>query len=101
MCIHLKRFRHDYTVTAKISTYIEFPLRDFDISPYLHNNCKNESNYDLCSIICHHGGFNGGHYTCYAFNYIDNEWYEFNDSCCTHVDESIVKNSQAYVLFYQ
>jgi ubiquitin carboxyl-terminal hydrolase 20/33 len=59
--------------STKISTYIEFPLRDLDMSPYLHlhKNCKNKStNYDLNAIICHHGGSNGGHYTCYAFYFI-------------------------------
>ena len=100
--VHLKRFRHDYLYSSKISTYVEFPIRDLDMSTFLHKNCKNKSTkYDLCAVICHHGGSNGGHYTCYGFNQIDNEWYEYDDSYCTRVDEATVKNSQAYVLFYR
>lgn len=88
--------------STKINTFIEFPLRDLDMMPHLHKSCKNNSSkYDLCAIICHQGNSNGGHYTCFALNQIDNEWYEYDDSYCTRVDESVVKSTQAYVLFYR
>lgn len=88
--------------STKIGTYVEFPLKGLDMSPYLHKYCKNKAyKYDLCAIICHHGGSGSGHYTCYAFNHIDSEWYEYDDQFCSRVDENTVKNAQAYVLFYK
>lgn len=48
------------------------------------------------------GGLGGGHYTAYAKNFIDNKWYDFNDSSVTPVaDPSRVVSSVAYVLFYR
>jgi hypothetical protein len=59
------------------------------------------SQYDLSSLIIHHGSSNGGHYTAYARNHFDQEWYEYDDSFCRQVDALGVQNSQAYVLFYK
>jgi ubiquitin carboxyl-terminal hydrolase 20/33 len=65
-------------------------------------DCENKiSQYDLCSLIIHHGSSNGGHYTAYARNHFDEEWYEYDDSFCRQVDSLSVQNSQAYVLFYR
>ncbi len=48
------------------------------------------------------GGLGGGHYTAYAKNFIDNKWYDFNDSSVMPVaDPSRVVSSVAYVLFYR
>jgi len=55
----------------------------------------------LCSIIRHHGGAGGGHYTSYARNYLNEEWYEYDDSYCRQVESLAVQNAQAYVLFYK
>ena len=111
--------------TGKISSYVSFPLDELEMKPFVHKGknlrahsvtsnmenklninlnlieCKNQvTQYDLSSIICHYGGSNGGHYTCYACNYFDEEWYEFDDSYCRKVDLLTVQNIQAYVLFY-
>ena len=43
----------------------------------------------------------GGHYTAYALNNIDQEWYEYDDSYVTKVDAATVMNAEAYVLFYR
>ena len=41
LCIHLKRFRHEF-YSSKISTYVAFPLDNLDMGPYLHkgNNAE-------------------------------------------------------------
>lgn len=58
--------------------------------------------YKLVSVICHHGTIgSGGHYTCYSLNPINEQWYEFDDQCVTLVSAEIVRNSEAYVLFYK
>ncbi|CAF0856128.1 unnamed protein product [Brachionus calyciflorus] len=103
LIIHLKRFRHDAMFsTGKISAYITFPIDNLNMQPFVHKECKNEiTQYDLNSVICHYGGSEGGHYTSYARNYFNEEWYEFDDSFCRQVESLTVQNAQAYVLFYK
>ncbi len=43
----------------------------------------------------------GGHYTAYAKNFKDGKWYKYDDSSVQRMDESRVKTSSAYVLFYR
>jgi ubiquitin carboxyl-terminal hydrolase 20/33 len=72
------------------------------MQPFVHGDCKNEiTQYDLCSLICHYGSANGGHYTSFGRNYFNEEWYEYDDSYCKQVDSLTVQNTQAYVLFYK
>ncbi len=52
-------------------------------------------------MICHHGSANGGHYTAYARNPLNLEWFEFDDSYCRQTESFTVQNAQAYVLFYK
>lgn len=89
--------------TGKINTYVSFPVDSLDMRPFIHKECKRSTStiYDLASFICHHGSANGGHYTAYARNYANEEWYEYDDSHCTQVDTLAVQNAQAYVLFYK
>jgi len=102
LCIHLKRFRHDFAFSSKISTRVTFPLLDLDMSPWLHTDCRSkQTRYQLTGVICHHGVAGGGHYTSYGLNYIDNSWYEFDDSFVRPVDAATVAQAEAYVLFYR
>ena len=93
--IHLKRFRNN----KKIETYIDFPIENLDLTPYLPN--KNEKYiYDLFAVANHVGGLHGGHYFAYCKNYIENDWYEFNDSNVDKIDKDKIVTENAYVLFY-
>ncbi len=58
--------------------------------------------YDLYAVSNHYGGYGSGHYTAYAMNRIDDEWYEFNDSWTKKITEEHVEgdNGAAYLLFY-
>ncbi|GAB1608984.1 ubiquitin carboxyl-terminal hydrolase 20-like isoform X1, partial [Argonauta hians] len=101
LCIHLKRFRHEF-YSSKINTYVSFPLDGLNMRPYLHKDCLDEvTTYDLMSVICHHGTAGGGHYTAYCLNYVNDQWYEFDDQYVTEVDTQQVLGSNAYVLFYR
>ncbi|XP_066919870.1 ubiquitin carboxyl-terminal hydrolase 20-like [Clytia hemisphaerica] len=103
LCIHLKRFRHELYFSSKINTYISFPLCNLDMHNFLSKESiktKQPSQYDLSAIICHFGSVGGGHYISYAKNCITNKWYEFNDAFVGEVNESVVVNAEAYVLFY-
>lgn len=56
LCIHLKRFRHELMFSTKISTHVSFPLEGLDLQPFLAKDSSAQtSNYDLLSVICHHG----------------------------------------------
>lgn len=102
LCIHLKRFRHELMFSSKISSQVSFPLTGLDMRPYLHKDCVSTvSNYDLISVICHHGTAGGGHYTCYSLNADTDTWYEFDDQYVTLVTSETVLNCEAYVLFYR
>ncbi|ELT95284.1 hypothetical protein CAPTEDRAFT_97991, partial [Capitella teleta] len=102
LCIHLKRFRHEFMFSTKINSYVSFPLENLDMGPYLHKDCENQvTTYDLVAVICHHGTAGGGHYTSYALNHLSQQWYEFDDQYVTEVDLQQVENCEAYVLFYR
>lgn len=101
LCIHLKRFRHEF-YSSKIGSYVAFPLDGLDMKPYTHKDCKSEvMTYDLIAVICHHGTAGAGHYTAYCLNYTNEQWYEFDDQYVTEVDINQVMNCEAYVLFYR
>ena len=94
--IHLKRFRNN----RKNSSYVQFPIEGLNMANYLPN--KNEKNiFDLFAVANHIGNLNGGHYFAYCKNFIDGEWYEFNDSRVSKINENSVVTSNAYVLFYR
>ncbi|XP_072015961.1 ubiquitin carboxyl-terminal hydrolase 20-like [Amphiura filiformis] len=105
LCIHLKRFRHESltSYSSKIGSYVAFPMEGLDMSPYLVNkgNTDKVTTYDLASVICHHGTAGGGHYTAYAQNWLNGQWYEYDDVYVTEVSDMQVANCEAYVLFYR
>lgn len=86
--------------SSKISAAVSFPLKGLDMRTYLHSDCTSHvTNYELFSVICHHGTAGGGHYTCFALN--SGQWYEFDDQCVTKVSADTVQSCEAYVLFYR
>ena len=104
LCVHLKRFRHDYSFSSKISTKVSFPLSGLDLSPWLHTRQSGESHtFSLTGVICHHGVSGiGGHYTCYCYNPVADSWYHYDDSSVRLVEPATIANTDsAYVLFYK
>ena len=52
LCIHLKRFRHDFAFSSKISTKVVFPLQRLDMAPWLHKDCvSNQVRRHICDDI--------------------------------------------------
>ena len=49
----------------------------------------------------HSGGLNGGHYTAVCKNSLDEQWYNFNDSCVGDANMGRICTPEAYVLFYR
>ncbi|KAI7894646.1 uncharacterized protein EV154DRAFT_599977 [Mucor mucedo] len=108
LVVHLKRFSHSRAVRDKIDIEIDFPTGELDLTDRVLSiedqaNVKDEDRliYDLYAIDNHLGGIGGGHYTSFAQNFEDEEWYTFNDSSVYKMDVSQVKTHNAYLLFYR
>ncbi|KAJ5054531.1 uncharacterized protein L3040_000802 [Drepanopeziza brunnea f. sp. 'multigermtubi'] len=87
----------------KLDVLVDFPLTDLDLSSrVIESEDGKQEIYDLFAVDDHWGGLGGGHYTAFAKNYDDQQWYEYNDSSVTKVtDLSRIVSSSAYLLFYR
>ncbi|KAI0408676.1 hypothetical protein F4802DRAFT_548515 [Xylaria palmicola] len=102
LIIHLKRFSSSGYRRDKLETLVEFPTEDLDItSRVLQTEEGKQEKYDLIAVDCHYGGLGGGHYTAYAKNFIDGEWYSYNDSSVSKTTTERIVDSSAYMLFYR
>eukprot|EP00890_Picochlorum_soloecismus_P001651 jgi/Picsp_1/2487/NSC_00719-R1_ubiquitin carboxyl-terminal len=116
LTFHFKRFEHTGSSGAKatkLETFISFPLNSLDMLPFLTSRMSlvNEdigpeegqigtnTYYDAFAVVCHRGTFQGGHYVCYV-RCDDNNWYLCDDAYVTQVSEDVVRNCQAYMVFY-
>ena len=90
-----------YNQNQKIDKYLEYPLT-LDLKDYNINYSKNKSNqYSLNSMAIHSGNLGGGHYYAVCRNYLDDHWYEYNDSHVSRVmDDKLMKYSP-YLLVYR
>ncbi|KAF9376050.1 Ubiquitin carboxyl-terminal hydrolase 33, partial [Podila verticillata] len=98
LCIHLKRFRYD-SYSSKINTYVQFPMEDLDMMPFLKSTDQTElrnAKYDLYAMVRHRGVFGGGHYIGYAKHDQDGSWYEYDDTA-----PADIAKMEAYILFYK
>ncbi|XP_070558871.1 ubiquitin carboxyl-terminal hydrolase 15-like [Ptychodera flava] len=100
LVVHLKRFSYNRYWRDKLDTLVSFPLKELDMKKYLINGNAGPSVYDLIAVSNHYGGMGGGHYTAYAKNATDEQWYSFDDSSVSCVGEDEVQSKAAYVLFY-
>ena len=105
--IQLKRFRRDiygkgYVQTYKINNTIDFPL-ELDLSPYhvLNKHQGDNDKYELYGVINHYGNCGGGHYIAMAKNFVEKQWYIFDDCEVSKLKESEIITKAAYVLFYK
>ena len=106
LIIQLKRFKNN----QKIESFIDFPLKDLDMNKYVSSSVLKNSNnipnkYDLFAVANHYGRLEYGHYDAFCLNYIDHNWYNFNDRFVKKIDKEDEKNDivtqNAYVLFYR
>ncbi|KAI4479124.1 hypothetical protein M0804_011263 [Polistes exclamans] len=106
--IHLNRFAESGGWLEKRNTTVDFPLKEFNLKPYLitdHDAPINNARfctYNLYAMSNHYGTMEGGHYTAFCKNSIQNKWYKYDDQTVTEVSPSQVKsqNNSAYLLFY-
>ncbi|KAK4400238.1 Ubiquitin carboxyl-terminal hydrolase 10 [Sesamum angolense] len=103
LVFHLKRFSYSRWLKNKLDTLVNFPIHNLDLSKYVKSKDASEGShvYELYAISNHYGGLGGGHYSAYCKLIDENRWYHFDDSHVSPVNESEIKTSAAYVLFYQ
>ena len=104
LIIHLKRFKYDDFGRAgrKNEAALKYPISGWDLSKSIRSRGGGTPVYDLYAVSNHLGGLGGGHYTAYALNRFDDQWYEFNDSIYRTVDPytTFETSSSPYLLFY-
>ncbi|XP_053126083.1 ubiquitin carboxyl-terminal hydrolase 2 isoform X2 [Hemicordylus capensis] len=100
LVLHLKRFSEARMRSSKLTTFVNFPLKDLDLREIASQSC-NHAIYNLYAVSNHSGTTMGGHYTAYCKNPVSGEWHAFNDSRVTPLSSSHVRSSDAYLLFYE
>ncbi|CAM4537430.1 unnamed protein product [Leuciscus chuanchicus] len=98
--VNLKRFSECRVRTSKLSTFVNFPLKELDLREFASDNSVNAV-YNLYAVSNHTGTSLGGHYTAYCRSPCTGEWYTYNDSRVSPMSSSQVRSSDAYVLFYE
>ena len=118
LMIQLKRFKYAMSNVGrsrqsfgrqKIDAYVDFPVKDLDVSEYLLDSVKDhidnpaKMHYKLLGVVNHSGTADFGHYYAYCRDgYNDNDnWFEYNDSSVSPVREEEVVTKNAYVLIYR
>eukprot|EP01095_Lingulamoeba_sp_RSL-Kostka_P001307 TRINITY_DN11875_c0_g1_i1.p1 TRINITY_DN11875_c0_g1~~TRINITY_DN11875_c0_g1_i1.p1 ORF type:complete len:267 (+),score=108.39 TRINITY_DN11875_c0_g1_i1:207-1007(+) len=102
LVVHLKRFSYNRYWRDKIDVVVNFPIKSLDLTKYVLSESDVPQIYDLYAVSNHFGGLGGGHYTAYCKNDTTNDWYRFDDSNVSKVnDVNDVISKSAYVLFYK
>jgi ubiquitin carboxyl-terminal hydrolase 4/11 len=79
LVVHLKRFSSSSNRRDKLDILVDFPIDGLDLTTRVVESQEGKQEiYDLIAVDDHWGGLGGGHYTAFAKNFIDGEWYEYN-----------------------
>ncbi|KAJ7966294.1 Ubiquitinyl hydrolase 1 [Quillaja saponaria] len=116
LCLHIKRFEHSLVkkMSRKIDRYLQYPF-SLDMTPYMassivRNRFGNRifafegdespmyTEFEIFAMITHSGTLESGHYVSYLR--LRNQWYKCDDAWITEVDETTVRASQCYMIFY-
>ncbi len=106
LIVQLKRFsvKKSYDGNSnfsgeKNSSFVNYPVKDLDLTKYIVGPDKSNSKYDLYGVIQHFGSLNGGHYTAMCKN--QDNWVSYNDSQLEFVKDNNPISRNAYILFYK
>ncbi|KAK3368104.1 hypothetical protein B0H63DRAFT_534187 [Podospora didyma] len=103
LVVHLKRFSSSGYRRDKLDILVDFPVEGLDLTTrVIDKEDGKQEVYDLIAVDDHWGGLGGGHYTAFARNFVDGQFYEFNDSSVSLTkDTKRMVTSAAYLLFYR
>lgn len=119
LALHLRRFEYSSQTgrMSKIRSRLDFP-KDLDLSGFCPSIPPHLTKYQLFAVIVHSGQPESGHYCLYMRPFLQDQWYEFNDSIVTPVSADkaikdnyggelygpggvpIIRNNSAYMLIY-
>ncbi|KAI5284316.1 CSN-associated deubiquitinating enzyme Ubp12, partial [Ascosphaera aggregata] len=78
LVMHLKRFSSNRIFRDKLDTLVDFP-QELDMTDrVMYPELGKSQKYELIAVDNHYGGLGGGHYTAYARNFVDGNWYDYN-----------------------
>ncbi len=83
-------FNHENNESLKNATKIPFPLTEFSLNQYRHQDLISDCTYKLQSFVMHRGTLNGGHYIAFI-KHVDGNWYLCNDDEISWVPEERIK----------
>jgi len=101
LIIHLSRFYQDGMYTRKKQNFVNFDLKNLNMSHYAVNGFDNKhSRFNLYAVSNHFGSLEGGHYTAYCSSDVLKKWYKFDDQDVSVMEAADVVTPAAYILFY-
>lgn len=86
LIVQLKRFKSSNTFRNKLTTLVEFPIYNLDLSSFVidQKSLLEEQGinlkYDLYGMVNHYGSLSFGHYISIVKNLEENKWYKYDDS---------------------
>ncbi|KAL9058896.1 MAG: hypothetical protein Q9162_001452 [Coniocarpon cinnabarinum] len=102
LVVHLKRFGSGGRFGRdKVDVLVDFPTEGLNLNGRVGATHGKDLTYDLFAVDNHMGGLGGGHYTAHAKNFIDGDWYEYNDSFVSRASAQSAVSRSAYLLFYR
>jgi ubiquitin carboxyl-terminal hydrolase 8 len=75
LIVHLKRFEFSETKKGKIKDYVDFPIKNLDLTPNVSKLQRDKPIYDLFAVCNHEGFLGGGHYYAYTKHRHNQSWY--------------------------
>lgn len=90
LVVHLKRFSSHRVFRDKVDVLVDFPIEGLDLSERVGLHEGKDLMYDLFAVDNHYGGLGGGHYTAYAKNFFDGQWYEYNGRSLSFPNSMII-----------
>eukprot|EP01063_Lacrimia_lanifica_P005057 TRINITY_DN1287_c0_g1_i1.p1 TRINITY_DN1287_c0_g1~~TRINITY_DN1287_c0_g1_i1.p1 ORF type:complete len:762 (+),score=198.35 TRINITY_DN1287_c0_g1_i1:83-2368(+) len=104
LIVHQKKLFFTGGSGHKIDTNVDYPVRGFDVRPFLDGNVRDtvaNTTYDLYAAVMHYGSATYGHCTALAYHRDAARWMAYDDDGVTFADDSEIKDTNAYVLFYE
>ena len=78
LVMHLKRFSSNRNFRDKLEVRVDYPIEGLDLTKMVQDTEGKSMIYDLIAVDMHFGGLGGGHYTAYAKQFGNGNWYEYN-----------------------
>lgn len=98
LIILLKRYTSSLRKNDK---FIQYPLK-LNLKDFNKNYGTAQTNiYNLNGLCIHGGSLRGGHYYAISKNSLDKQWYEYNDSNVSKINEEKVLEYTPYLFFYK